>query len=237
MMWGLDPNAISGLMLLAFSGACPPQGIPQVQMQTVNTPAQFSTSLSSAELGNFPVSTVVARHSNEIFVTGGITRGQITTSYDMAFNKLLNSATQMACIWPKQVRVTVSYAPIVYIAREYRPGSCRYNTTMEHELRHVNTDVITLNEYLPRIQNAVQGVVNALGVRGPMPDHAATAQQEAMVDAIAGRLKGILAEMDAVRMQRQQQIDTRQEYMRLGKVCAHEKNPIAIPQQQRRQRR
>lgn len=218
-----DPSAAAGLVMLVLSQGCPPQQSPLIDINVINNPPHYDNTYSSAELGEIPIDTQIARHSNEVFVTGGLTRGQITTSWESSFAKMLDERTGVACIWLKSLRLTLSYTPNVYIASEHRPGSCRYDIIMEHEIRHVNTDIMTLNEFLPQIQQNVQDAVDALGVRGPYQDIQTDRIRKNMQDTVSDRLRDTLTRMDTVRRQRQQLIDTRQEYMRLSNMCPNER--------------
>ena len=218
-----DPSAVAGLMMMVLANGCPPQQMPMVHIEVINNPPRYDNTYSSAELGEIPIDTKIARHSDEVFVTGGLTRGQITTAWETSFAKMLDERSGIACIWLKDIRLTLSYTPNVYIASEHRPGSCRYDVIMEHEVRHVNTDIMTLNEYLPLIQQNVQYAVDTLGVRGPYQDIQTDRIRQDMQDVISSRLRDTLSEMDTVRRKRQQMIDTRQEYMRLSGLCPNER--------------
>ena len=218
-----DPSAAAGFAMLVLAQGCPPQQMPVLSIDVINNPPHYDNTYSSAELGNIPIDTQIAKKRNEVFVTGGLTRGQITTAWETSFAKMLDEHSGIACIWLKSLHLTLTYTPNVYIASEHRPGSCRYDVIMEHEVRHVNTDIMTLNEYLPLIQQDVQYAVDTLGVRGPYQDRQTERVRQDMQDIISGRLRETLAEMDAVRRQRQQLIDTRQEYMRLSNLCPNER--------------
>lgn len=228
MMGFLDPAAaMAGLMMISLAQGCPPQQMPLVDMEIVNHPVRYDNSQSSAQLGEVQLDTSFSKHSNEVFITGGITRGQITTASDTGFAKLWEEGTNLACLWPKSIRLVIEYKPLIYIASEHRPGSCRYDVIMEHEIRHVNTDIMTLNDFLPQIQARVQYAIDRLGVRGPFDDSQSTRIRDEMQEVISSRLRDTLSEMDAVRRTRQQMIDTRQEYMRLSKLCPNE--PMGTP--------
>lgn len=218
-----DPSAAAGLMMLVLAQGCPPQQMPTVSINVVNNPPVYDNSYSSAALGEVPIDTKIAQHSDEVFITGGLTRGAVTTSWETSFAKLLDERSGVACLWLKSVNLTLTYTPNVYIASEHAPGSCRYGVIMEHEIRHVNTDIMTLNEYLPLIRQNLQYAVDTLGVRGPYHDVQMRRIQQDMQDVISGRLRDTLAEMDVVRRKRQQLIDTRQEYMRLSGLCPNER--------------
>lgn len=228
MMGFLDPAAaMAGLMMISLTQGCPPQQMPLVQMEIVNHPVRYDNTQSSAQLGEIPIDTNFSKHSKEVFITGGITRGHIQTSSDTSFAKLWEEGTNVSCLWPKAIRLIIEYKPLVYIASEHQPGSCRYDVIMEHEIRHVNTDIMTLNDFLPQLQANVQYAVDSLGVRGPFDDRQSDAVRNEMQEVISSRLRDTLSEMDAVRRTRQQMIDTRQEYMRLSKLCPRE--PMGTP--------
>ena len=220
----LNPAAaFAGFMMVSLAQGCPPQQMPLVQLEIVNHPVKYDNTQSSAALGEIPIDTSFSKHSREVFITGGITRGQIQTASDTSFAKLWEEGSNIACLWPKAIRVTIEYKPLVYIASEHKPGSCRYDVIMEHEIRHVNTDIMTLNDFLPQIQANVQYAIDSLGVKGPFDDRQSDAVRTDMQAVISSRLRDTLDEMDAVRRTRQQMIDTRQEYMRLSKLCPDER--------------
>ena len=54
------------------------------------------------------------------------------------------------CVAP-QIGVTITYVPVViYIGREFPPGTCAYDEILKHELRHLKTYM----DYLPRVEEA-----------------------------------------------------------------------------------
>lgn len=227
-MFGIAPLTLPAAYLLAAATACAPPPAPIVHMDFVTTPAVQRSDLTSRELGKFSISTTFSHSRNETFTVGGLTVSEFSPVYLIDFDAPADPATGLACLSIKTVQITVHYAPTIYIAKEYAPGTCRFQTTLQHETRHVNTDIITFNELLPALRQAIEDAAVKAGALGPV----SLADQDKVIalrDQAVNDLKTALAskteELEALRLQRQQLIDTRQEYLRISALCAHEPLP------------
>lgn len=236
MIFGLEHIISAGLMTLASNFACPQVQPGPVYIQTRNGTPKYFYHLPSAQLGNFSIDTTFSKHDNEIYVVGGVTQGKILISRQIQMTIMSMRGADAHCASVKQIQVVLDYQPDVYIANEYKPGTCRYNTTMQHEVQHVNLDIITLNEFIPRIQAAIQRAVNNMPPMQPVTKNQLPLLQEWIGQQVQAAAQAAIAEMDQVRRNRHQRIDNREEYTRLSNACAHEPNPIPIPRQQTRRR-
>lgn len=228
MIFGFGKAALPAAYILAAS-ACQAPAPPTVHMDFVNVPPIQRTDVSSAQLGGYHINTTFSHSRNETFTVGGLTVSELApvvyTSYEIATNNM----THTSCLSLTSVNITVRYAPTIFVASEYKEGSCRFGTTLQHEARHVNTDIITFNELLPQLRQAVEDEARKIGAIGPVdPDNIITER-----DKISDRLQAALAakaqEFEHIRFDRQQMIDTRQEYMRLSQLCADEPLPVSPP--------
>ncbi|MFN7113754.1 MAG: hypothetical protein ACK4PK_05275 [Alphaproteobacteria bacterium] len=234
MIFGLEHVVSAGLMTLASIYSCPQTQPGQVAIQTRNGTPKYYYHIPSAQLGNFQIDTTFSKHDNEIYVVGGVTHGKILISRQVQMLTHSMRGVNAHCVSVGQITVTLDYQPDVYIATEYKPGTCRYQTTMQHEVQHVNLDIITLNEFIPRIQSYIQRAVNSLPPMQPVQQHQVPQMQEWIGMQVEQAAKQALSEMDQVRRARHQRIDSREEYTRLSRACAHEPNPIPVPGQQYR---
>lgn len=226
MMFGLETLATAGLSLLMnVSSACGNAPPPVVEIFTKNGQPRYHYNRSSAELSGYHIDTTFARAAGETYTVGGLTQGKLTISRNMEF-ALQRLPGGNACLTVTRVQITVDYTPDVFIAREYRPGTCRYNVTMEHEVQHVNIDIYTLNEFIPRIKYNVQQIVNGMPPQGPIAERDIDRVKQRMADTAAQGAHTAIGAMDQARHARHQRIDTREEYIRLSRACAHERNPI-----------
>lgn len=209
--------------ILAAIAACPAMPPPVVTIDFKNVPPVYDTSLTSAQLGRFHIDTTFSHGPSEIFHVGGLTESRIMSGFGLAYKIQEYPDSGEACLWTEKVEIRISYEPLVRISKDYAPGSCLYDTTARHELRHVNTDIITINEYIPAMKKAVAAITAALGPRKVRGEKGAKEAQDLFLAVVRTEMEKQAAELNRVRLLRQQQIDTRQEYLRLGKSCAHEK--------------
>lgn len=233
MIFGLEHIVSAGLMTLASAYGCPQVAPGPVVMQTRNGTPKYFYHLPSAQLATLNTGGAKPQHLGPNYVIGGLTHGKINTTYSIQISgKPMPGGTY--CVSVEQITVTLDYQPDVYIASEYRPGSCQYNVTLQHEVQHVNLELITLNEFIPRIQAHIRQTVQSLPPLQPMTERDIPRARDWIGAQVNNAVQQSLAQMMQVRDSRQGGIDTPQEYARLAQACAHEPNPIIHPSQRRR---
>lgn len=223
LLAALGGKSAAPLVLSALTSCTPAAGPAPMEMQFVNVPPEVTHNLDHEALGKFSTSTTFSHNSNETFLTGGITESNIKTQFNVSFRHLLDQKTQMTCLYVDKVTLTLSYAPVVHMASNFPKGSCRFATTWEHELRHVNTDLITLKETQGNLEQAARAAVARLGAMGPLPYANVPGTQQEVIKYFESAVQPTFKSIDAIRLQRQQLIDTRQEYMRLSNACPNER--------------
>lgn len=159
----------------------------------------------------------------------GLTRTESRVLVGLQGRMLSDPASGYECVAPR-LEVKLTYLPIVvYVGREFAPGTCAYREILAHELRH--RDI-----YLAHLPRAEKIVSDALARRF----------QGKPLYAPAGRVRSLLQrEIDSTwlpfiknemgKVERlQAAIDTPQEYARLGKVCAGEVQSLIRPAKRQR---
>lgn len=159
----------------------------------------------------------------------GLTRTESVVSINVGGRLLTDPASGYECIAP-HIDIKLYYPPIVvYIGREFRPGSCAYEALLAHEMRHLNAYL----DYLPKAEARVR---LALARRfGDKPLYARIGQAQSLLQREIDRgwmpyIKTEMAKVEAL----QAAIDSPQEYARLGKVCAGEVQSLIRPVQKRK---
>lgn len=222
-LWTILTGAPDPMILASTGGACAAAtAAPAVAYTFKNVPPQVTHHLDYHGLSQFSIDTTFSQHKNEVFLKAGVTQGMTRLNHSAGFRYLQNPANNTACLYVDSVTVEMSYEPIVHIASNFPYGSCRFKTTWEHELRHVNTDVITLNEYGPHMKQSAIVAAQSIGPIGPFPVAQLEAQQQAVMSRIGAAVDKTLDDIGAVRLQRQQLIDTREEYLRVSRACPNE---------------
>ncbi|MEW6763324.1 MAG: hypothetical protein AB1437_21095 [Pseudomonadota bacterium] len=154
----------------------------------------------------------------------GLTRTESRVSINVGGRLLSDPASGYECIAP-HIEVRLTYPPIVvYVSREFRPGSCAYEEVLAHEMRHLNTYL----DYLPKVEAKVRAALAQRFERKPL--YARTGQAQALLQREVDRgwmpyIKSEMAKVEAL----QAAIDSPQEYARLGKVCGGEVQLLLRP--------
>jgi len=154
----------------------------------------------------------------------GLTRTESRVSINVGGRLLSDPASGYECIAP-HIEVRLTYPPIVvYVSREFAPGSCAYEEVLAHEMRHLNAYL----DYLPKVEAKVR---KALAQRfGSKPLYAPAGQAQGLLQREVDRgwmpyIKTEMAKVEAL----QAAIDSPQEYARLGKVCGGEVQLLLRP--------
>lgn len=235
VLTGLAP-ALSGLYILASSlgtpapaadmaEACPAMPAPVIDGAFTHAPPVYDLTRSSDQLGAFHVDTQFSRGAHEIFRVGGLTVSEYAPTFNIRFEIRSNPANGHACLYIQKADIDMTLSPTVYIANAFAPHSCRYTDTMRHEQRHVDTAIITLSEYFPALKSIAQRLALQDAVMGPMTDAQIETAQKKIVDDFHAALGQELEVIDKTLFARQQQIDTRAEYMRATRACPNEPLP------------
>jgi hypothetical protein len=214
---------LSKFFILAGLAACPAQGRvnADVHMDKIDSP--YVTTLTARELTqkfSGDLNTTMAT-DGKWMVSGVTVLGPegLRTEYSVQFNVLSNRTTRQTCLSIKDVQYTIKYAPVIYIASDYLDKGCRYGATVQHERRHVETDVWTINNYIPQIRNAIAEAAESIGPQAPFPAGEIAQQQERLIKTVAAKIRPAWDALLKTRQTRQAAIDTKQNYLRDTALC------------------
>ncbi|MEN3277150.1 MAG: hypothetical protein V7631_2940 [Massilia sp.] len=154
----------------------------------------------------------------------GLTHTEARVTIGVRGAVLTDPATGYECVAPR-LEVKLHYLPIVvYVGREFAPGTCAYKEILAHELRHRDA-------YLGFLPQAEKVVADALARRFEgKPLYAPRGQARNLLqrEIDTGWMPFIKREMAKVE-RLHAAIDTPHEYARLGKVCAGEVQSLIRP--------
>ena len=154
----------------------------------------------------------------------GLTKTESRVSIGMKGPVLEDPESGYECIAPR-LEVALFYVPIViYVGREFAPGSCAYGEILAHEMRHLKTYL----DHLPKVEAVVRAALAKRFENKPLYAPAGQAQALLEQEIDGGWMPYIKAEMGKVELQ-QATIDSPDEYARLSKVCKGEVQSIIGP--------
>lgn len=147
----------------------------------------------------------------------GLTRTESRFAVQLDGAMLQDPASGYECVAPR-IAVKLYYAPIViYVGREFAPGSCAYEAILAHEMRHLQAYL----DHLPKAERMVREALARRFEARPLYAPRGSARAALASEVNTGWLPYIKAEMAKVEIE-QNAIDSPQEYARLGKVCGGE---------------
>src|SRR5579862_5351457 len=122
------------------------------------------------------------------------------------------------CVWLARVDARLG-DPImnIYVASEYEPGSCEYETILAHENTHVRFNLETLRDWMPSIRAAL---VESARRRFPAI-YPGAPNEAALRERLLENLYSVFDLMNDDMRRRNATIDTPENYRRENAKCRH----------------
>lgn len=93
----------------------------------------------------------------------GLTSSTFSYHLSNRFASRVRSDGRGGCVWLSEVHLDMAHKDTtVYIAREYRPGSCQYQTIYEHEAEHVRILNRQRARFLPVFHSSLTNLLSKL---------------------------------------------------------------------------
>ncbi len=214
----------TGLLLatpVASPFTCSITQAPIINIRPQTKEVLYDVGKTSAQLNQLKSNTISPYGLNADQTTGGLRHDQPTMTTTMKYNVIQDPVTQTICMSYNTINVDIQLQPKIYIAKEFNKGRCA-REVIKHENKHVTVDRQVINKYSKLMGTAIQKAVNEAGAIGPFPVSRAPELQEMMAGHIENALSSIRLLMTNEMNQRQQQVDSLEEYEQVGQFC--EKN-------------
>lgn len=119
------------------------------------------------------------------------------------------------CARLAKVRASVGYASMdVYIGSDFKPGTCAFKATYDHEYQHVNINAYTIEEFAKTSRLALEKLASAEVGRAD-----AAASSETLLAPYRSVLEKAVAEFSQVQRSRNAALDKPQSYARTQAQC------------------
>jgi hypothetical protein len=147
----------------------------------------------------------------------GLTRTESRVSIKVDGKLLTEPGSGMECVAPR-IEVALYYQPIVvYIGREFEPGTCAYREILAHEMRHLKSYL----DYLPKVKERVRDRLAGRFDGKPLYAREGGGRDLLQHEIDLNWMPYMKAEMARVE-QLQAAIDSPREYARISKLCQGE---------------
>jgi len=210
--------------MLTSSGQ-PPVTCPSKEAGTVNIiwssdAVKYDFTQSQAQLDRKEIDTENPYDRSVKTHVGGLMNGGISIKSSVEVATMTYPRSQVTCQWIAKIDLTIAIDPTIYIAKEHKKGSCKHQAILEHEMKHVYVDREVVKEYAPRIKRHLEQAILKVGIVGPKPERRAAEFHKKILDYMEARLKETTDHMYQDRRQRQQAVDSLEEYQRVSRLCA-----------------
>lgn len=121
------------------------------------------------------------------------------------------------CVYLDRVEADFGWERMeVYVASEYKPGSCEYRMILDHENQHVGINQRALRETAPRVRAALEAILRD---QGPLYVADANRGADQALTAIHGRMNAPLENFQRVMAEGNSVIDTSSNYEAVAQMC------------------
>jgi hypothetical protein len=199
---------------------CVPKVAPKIKVLPTKAQLKYNFTKTKYDLERFDIDTVSPYDPNSKTHVGGLMSGKIQLTQQTEFMNELYDHVGYGCVYIKKVDVKIHVDPTIYVAREYKRGSCKHNEILKHERRHVREDQLIVNKYSKLVADDLKASLDVGGYSfGPYK----TSELAGVQKRLQGQLEGlVIARHDAMnieRKKRQQAIDSLEEYDFIAEQC------------------
>lgn len=234
----LDLLAVLAMPLLldAKTGPCDKfknYGKPDVVFEVVETPIEYNFSTSRKALTRMSQDSTkdwIAKHKGHAWLssangkhpelhTNGVTRGGYNVRIQMEFMaKPYDQYGVYYCPLVKKAHVTISYSSEIYIANDFKKGSCEFDEIMKHEMKHHDTNTVVVKTIAERM-NADSAEIIGYMTSNYVPREQVERYFETMQDGLRDAINVYGEEMSGRMEEFNAHIDTPEEYRAVSMAC------------------
>lgn len=206
-------------MLVHAGVTCKPQPMGTVNVIWSSDPIQYDFTKSQSQMDRIDNDTKNPYGRNVKTHVGGLMQGGISIKSKTQVATLTYPRSREICQWVGSMDVAIHINPKILISRDHKPGSCKHNAILEHEMKHVFVDREIVKRYIPLFKQAIEIAVRKVGIVGPKKQSDQSLYQKKINDYIETEFKKISDKMYADRSAQQTKVDTLEEYERVAAKC------------------
>lgn len=216
VLWG------ASFILAAGSGQnlCAMDKPARIHVKPTSARLRIDTSKSLKDLQTLEVDTFNPHAFHGVSVTKGVMQGRIRIEPEVKLTTVSYDRQGIGCVWYDSINVELDIDPVILIPREVRRDRCMYRAVLDHEKKHVRVDREIVNKYAKIMGRELRNALDDRGYAvGPIPLD--------QIDSIAARMQNTVFQvidlqsqkMKIERTEKQQAIDTKEEYERVAAQC------------------
>lgn len=218
----LDPMTIGSLLVLAAGGSnfCTMTQPTIITVTPKTQEVKFDYSKTLDALQGQATDTIDPYGFHGVSMTQGYMQGAISIKPEVKLGHQTYPSMGAACLWYESIHITLEIDPTIVIAKEVSQDACMHEAVKVHEMKHIRVDREIVNKYSKSIAAKIDDAIRQRGyVSQPVAIGNAQALAERMQTTVMQIIDLELKKMDIERTERQQAIDSLEEYERVRALC------------------
>lgn len=228
-MLAIEPVTVMSLMILAASPSsefCQQPKPAQININPTSKAVKYDYSQSLADLQLRKVDTINPYGYDKKTHTNGYMDGVIDMRTSVKLGHKFLPKYNAYCLWYESIDISINLYPHIVIAKEIADDKCMHKAVKTHELKHVKVDKQIANKYAKSIGKTVYDGLKSRGflvgpIRAEQAEEVATRMKETAVQLTDLEYK----KLEIERAERQQAVDTLQEYEHVSAQCPDYRSP------------
>lgn len=206
----------------AQSIECGQQKPPRVLVSSTRTPVEYDFTKSTSDLDAVEKTTENPYGDYSKTHTGGLMRGGIELAMEIeTSHATFHGRPDLACVWISTITLNLKQTSTIYVANDYKRGSCQHREIKQHEKKHVGVDSTVMKNYERKFKRLLNNIAYRAGVIGPGPTRQVEDIKAEIFKHITGEIDILSQEMYDERANRQQMVDNIDEYERVAAACGN----------------
>lgn len=230
-MLPIDPVTIGSLLILAASPASELCQMPKpasINVRPRASKTQYDYSQTLEQLASTEIDTINPYGFDSISHTNGYMKGRIAMKPYVKVDYKHYPKYGAVCLWYDTVNLDIQIDPTIVIAKEVAKDKCMLNAVREHELKHVRVDREIVNKYAKTMGKKLHDGLKQRGfLVGPVRQEDAQAIVTRMQETVGQLVEMEYKKMEIKRAERQQAVDSLEEYTRVSNECPNYKSPAS----------
>ena len=177
-------------------------------------PVEYIRNISSDELSSMHLGGSTS-HTSRVL---GLAGGPLGTKFSVDF-EAVEVAKKLYCLRAKKIKAYFFAKPKIYIASNFKRGSCEYNKVLKHETEHVTILKRAHKEYTPKYRHHLRKLSYNIPTLSPTKLIDVNKQKDLLVAELNKEMSAYLSVITKDISKRQAVIDTPEEYARVYSKC------------------
>jgi hypothetical protein len=153
------------------------------------------------------------------------------TSFSINGTTRLVPAKGGYCVYLDSVEATFGWKRMdVFVANEFKPGTCEYRAVLDHENQHVSVNNTSLREFAPRFRAQLE---RSLADQQPVFTTDGQAATDAILGGLQRRMSAQLNQFQNMMAERNAPLDSASNYRETAKLCSNWDGETVPPQARR----